>query len=151
MTECPLCRMDGDAVFWRGERFYALDAGSDDFPAFIRIVAREHVPEMTALAPEARRELRALLDAAEEEMIAALHPDKMNWAQFGNMVPHLHWHLTARWRDDAFYPECPWGPRRREVPAEVTAARRATALQLLPKLAARFTAVEAAGRLQPAP
>lgn len=138
MNECPLCAKRPEGAFWRGRRFYAIDAGSDDFPAFIRIVAVDHVPEMSALAPERRAELRALLDAAEEEMIAALHPDKMNWAQFGNMVPHLHWHLIARWRDDGWYPECPWGPRQRTVPKETTEARRRLMTTLLPRLAARL-------------
>ncbi|MDO5530419.1 HIT family protein [Sutterella sp.] len=145
MTQnCPLCAEKPEGEFWRGRRFYAIDAGSDDFPAFIRIVDREHSPEMTALTAQKRAELRALLDAAEEEMIAALHPDKMNWAQFGNMVPHVHWHLIARWRDDGFFPECPWGPRQRTVAPEITAERRALAKALLPKLAARLSEVESA-------
>lgn len=141
---CELCRADRPDVFWRGRRFYAIDAGGEDFPAFVRIVAVGHVPEMTALDPDARAELRRLLDAAEAAMIDGLCPDKMNWAQFGNMVPHLHWHLIARWRDDGFYPECPWGPRRRPTDAAKSAERRARFVKLLPEIAARLSAAEAA-------
>lgn len=137
---CPLCREKPVGEFWRGRHFYAVDAGSEDFPGYIRIVACEHVPEMSALAPALRRELRVLLDAAEEEMIAGLSPDKMNWAQFGNMVPHLHWHLIARWKDDGWFPECPWGPRQRAVDEALSRSRRKAAQDLLPKLAKRLSA-----------
>ena len=143
---CPLCSEKPAGEFWRGRHFYAIDAGNEDFPAYIRIVACDHMAEMSMLSPALKTELRALLDAAEDEMIAALAPDKMNWAQFGNMVPHLHWHLIARWKDDGWFPECPWGARQRPVAAELSKKRREEALELLPRLAKRFSEVE--GRFQ---
>lgn len=39
-----------------------------------------------------------------------LGPDKINLAQFGNQVPHLHWHLIPRWRTDPYFPESAWSP-----------------------------------------
>ncbi len=27
-------------------------------------------------------------------------PDLMNYVSFGNVVPHLHWHLVPRYRND---------------------------------------------------
>ena len=96
---------------------------------------------MSALGPKVRTHLWALLEAAEEVMRAKLSPDKMNLAQFGNMVPHLHWHLVARWRDDGWYPECPWGPKQREADAAKTAQRREAARAMLSELAAALSAV----------
>lgn len=58
-------------------------------------------------------------ETTEETMRDSLAPDKMNLAEFGNMVPHLHWHVIARWKDDGWYPECPWGTKQREVNAEI--------------------------------
>lgn len=141
MTDCVLCSPNPGSLIWKGRHFYALDAGSEDFPAFIRIVAQAHVPEVTDLAPEVRRYLWSLLETAEETMRAELSPDKMNWAQFGNMVPHLHWHLTARWRDDGWYPECPWGTRQRAADPEKMKARRAAFVKMLPLLAEKLAAV----------
>ena len=34
---------------------------------------------------------------------------QINLAAFGNMVPHLHWHIIPRWRDDKHFPEPIWG------------------------------------------
>lgn len=146
MTACPLCSHSVAGEFWRGRRFYAVDAGDDDFPAFIRIVALEHSAEMSNLSEKDRQTLRILLDTAEKTMIEALHPDKMNWAQFGNMVPHLHWHLIARWHDDGWFPECPWGPRQRSVPEAITRERRHQAKALLPQLAKVLSEAEASVR-----
>jgi diadenosine tetraphosphate (Ap4A) HIT family hydrolase len=41
-------------------------------------------------------------------------PDKINIAMFGNYVPHLHIHVMARFKNDAFFPESMWGKKQRE-------------------------------------
>jgi diadenosine tetraphosphate (Ap4A) HIT family hydrolase len=43
-----------------------------------------------------------------------LHPDKINLASFGNVVPHLHWHVIPRFEDDAHFPAPIWGKRKEE-------------------------------------
>lgn len=134
MSQCELCFPDNDRVLWKNDQFYVLNASSDLFPAYIRIVTIKHVPEMTDLPQEERQELRDLMDVCESLMRDVLHPDKVNWAQFGNMVPHLHWHLTARWRDDAVFPDNPWGKPVREVSEDVQQARKEAAELFLKRL-----------------
>jgi diadenosine tetraphosphate (Ap4A) HIT family hydrolase len=69
--------------------------------------------------------------AVEDAQRAVLNPLKINLASFGNMTPHLHWHVIPRWADDAHFPQPVWGSRQRESdPLELT-VRRA----LLPRLA----------------
>ena len=104
------------------------------FPCFLRVVSCRHVPEMSSLTSEERTELWGILNVVEEEIIKALRPHKVNLAQFGNMVPHLHWHVIARWQDDSHFPECPWGPVQRDVPADVQAERRRMTEALKPVL-----------------
>ena len=135
---CPLCTDRAKSEIWRNGNFYLIDAEDPAFPCFLRVVSCRHVPEMSSLTSEERTELWGILNVVEEEIIKALRPHKVNLAQFGNMVPHLHWHLIARWRDDGWYPECPWGPRQRTVPKETTEARRRLMTALLPRLAARL-------------
>lgn len=45
MAHCEFCTSQHQAEFWRGHYFYAIDASSNDFPGFIRIVAVDHVAE----------------------------------------------------------------------------------------------------------
>ena len=54
------------------------------------------------------------MDIIEREMLARFQPEKINIAQFGNYLPHLHWHVMARFKDDSFFPEPMWGKQQRE-------------------------------------
>jgi hypothetical protein len=36
---------------------------------------------------------------------------------FGNMTPHLHWHVIPRWQDDRHFPEPIWGAVHNAFPA----------------------------------
>lgn len=131
---CPLCTNHAQSEIWRNSNFYLIDAEDPKFPCYLRIVSCRHVPEMSSLTPEERIQLWDILNAVEKEIIKALHPHKVNLAQFGNMVPHLHWHVIARWRDDTHFPECPWGPAQRNVPEAIQSERRLRTEALKPVL-----------------
>jgi diadenosine tetraphosphate (Ap4A) HIT family hydrolase len=83
-------------------------------PGFCRVVWRAHVAEMTDLAPADRSHLFEVVMATEAALRVLMQPDKINLASFGNMVPHLHWHVIPRFRDDRHFPESVWGPAQRE-------------------------------------
>ena len=51
--------------------------------------------------------------ATERAVRRVVEPDKINLASFGNLVPHLHWHVIPRWRDDSHFPESIWGNAQR--------------------------------------
>lgn len=143
MNDCELCRSDPAKILWGNEWFYAVDAGTPDYPAYIRLISRRHVPEMSDLSDAEREYLWQLLDAAERTMRRCVQPDKINYAQFGNMVPHLHWHLIGRWRGDAAFPDNAWLPKVREVPEETARARSAAVQTFLKALPAALDAVGA--------
>ena len=58
--------------------------------------------------------LKAML-IVEKEMIAYYQPEKINIALFGNYVPHVHFHIMARFKEDSFFPEPMWGIKQREA------------------------------------
>jgi diadenosine tetraphosphate (Ap4A) HIT family hydrolase len=72
--------------------------------------------------------------ATERALRKALQPDKINLASLGNLVPHLHWHVIPRWRDDSHFPAPIWAaPQRTAVPHDIGAyddLRRAMATEL---------------------
>jgi len=106
---CPLCEGDGGELLWRGERLRVILAAEADHPAFLRVVWSAHVREMTDLPAPQRAELMAAVWAAEAALREVLNPHKINLASFGNVVPHLHWHVIARWGDDPHFPNPVWG------------------------------------------
>jgi diadenosine tetraphosphate (Ap4A) HIT family hydrolase len=59
-----------------------------------------------------------------------MDPDKVNLAALGNMVPHIHWHIIPRYKDDAFFPGSVWSARTQDVPKSALEVRRALAKQL---------------------
>ncbi|KQI25084.1 histidine triad (HIT) protein, partial [Campylobacter coli CVM 41963] len=51
----------------------------------------------------------------EKAMIEFYKPEKINIASFANYVPRVHFHIMARFKEDAFFPECMWGKQQREL------------------------------------
>ncbi|MBQ0936237.1 HIT family protein [Ideonella paludis] len=97
-----------------------LDA--PEFPAFYRVIWNDHVAELSDLTDAERARCMAAVVAVERVLRAALQPTKINLAALGNVVPHLHWHVIARFDWDAQFPQPIWGPRQRTP--EPSAAER---------------------------
>jgi diadenosine tetraphosphate (Ap4A) HIT family hydrolase len=89
---------------------HAQEAG---FPAFYRVVWQDHVREFSQLARPDRIACLDAVTAVEEAMLRHLRPAKVNLATLGNMVPHVHWHVVARFDWDSHFPGPPWGPSHR--------------------------------------
>jgi diadenosine tetraphosphate (Ap4A) HIT family hydrolase len=89
-----------------------LDA--PDFPAFYRVVWRAHVAEFTDLSLADRLHCMEAVAGVEQVLREMLAPTKINLASLGNVVPHLHWHVIARFADDSHFPQPIWGTRQRE-------------------------------------
>jgi diadenosine tetraphosphate (Ap4A) HIT family hydrolase len=47
-------------------------------------------------------------------MLSFFKPKKINIASFGNYMPHVHWHIMARFEEDSYFPEPMWGEKQRE-------------------------------------
>ena len=72
----------------------------------------------------------ALVFAVEEAIRHVMQPDKINLAALGNMVPHIHWHVIPRYKDDAYFPGSVWSSRTQESSKAALEARRALAAKL---------------------
>ena len=106
---CQLCREAGGEMLWQDELCRLVLVADADYPGFCRIIWKRHVAEMTDLDAAERRHLMAVVFAAESALRITARPDKVNLASLGNQVPHLHWHLIPRWRDDRHFPNPIWG------------------------------------------
>lgn len=111
---CPLCQEDGGELVARAERLRVIRVVDADYPGFYRVIWHHHVAELTDLLPAERRELMEAVATVEKLMRQHLQPIKINVASLGNMVPHLHWHLIARYTDDRHFPQPIWGEAQRD-------------------------------------
>jgi len=133
-----------------------LDA--PDFPAFYRVVWRAHVAEFSDLSPAERLHCMEAVTGVEQVLRDMLAPTKVNLASFGNVVPHLHWHVVARFAQDSHFPQPPWGTRQRE-PSPPIAERLARPLTMVDQsigvmlegVPARLVSIETSFHQPPAP
>ncbi len=115
VSDCELCEQDGGILLLRTEKFRVIRAVDVDHPAFYRVIWNEHVSEWTDLLPADRSDLMQAVAKVETVLREVLQPTKINLASLGNMVPHLHWHVIARYEWDARWPASIWAPKQRDV------------------------------------
>jgi diadenosine tetraphosphate (Ap4A) HIT family hydrolase len=134
---CDLCTLlaapvpvPEGALIWADHQLSVVAVDEPEYPGFTRVVWNAHVKEMTDLAPAERTRVMNAVWAVEAAQRAVMAPEKVNLASFGNMTPHVHWHVIPRYRDDAHFPNPTWAVAQRSSGPEVLAARRA----LLPAL-----------------
>ncbi|OZI33481.1 diadenosine tetraphosphate hydrolase [Bordetella genomosp. 5] len=137
---CPLCNEDGGTLLWRGAHLRVVEVDEPDYPGFARVIWQGHIPEMTSLSTHGREALMRAVWAVEQVQRDVLHPDKINLASLGNMVPHLHWHVIPRWREDRHFPAPIWAQPRAEADAGEAAwqTRRDDVIALLPRYRQRL-------------
>ena len=124
-TDCVLCREAGGLPVWQGAQLRVIRAQEAGFPAFYRVVWNAHVAEFSDLAAVDRVHCMEAVALVEQALRQHLSPTKVNIAALGNMVPHLHWHVVARFEWDSHFPGSVWAaaqrPRNGEREAEVAA------------------------------
>ena len=134
MTNCVLCKEDlkpeEGQLIWRGDDCRVILVNDPDLPGFCRVIWNRHVSEMTDLSYGERDHLMSLVFAVEEAVRHVMYPDKVNIAALGNMVPHIHWHIIPRYKDDAFFPGSTWSQRTQESPPSKLVERKQLAKEL---------------------
>lgn len=114
---CELCVSNGGRLLWRNAFCRIVSVADPDYPGFCRVILNRHVAEMTDLADDEQQELMRVVFAVEAVVREVVKPDKINLASLGNMVPHVHWHVIPRWREDRCFPNPIWAPAQREATA----------------------------------
>ena len=95
LGDLPLCR-----VLLMQERRY---------PWIILVPTYPDLTEITALSEADQSRLILESSSVARQMERHLMADKINVAAIGNLVPQLHWHVIARYRDDPAWPAPVWG------------------------------------------
>lgn len=130
MENCDLCRSIGGELLYQTAQLRVVLVDEPNYPGFCRVIWNSHVKEMTDLAPLQRQAVMQTVCKVEDVIRRVMQPEKINLASFGNMTPHVHWHVIPRFLDDAHFPQPVWGTQQREPAAATLDARRA----LLPML-----------------
>jgi diadenosine tetraphosphate (Ap4A) HIT family hydrolase len=111
---CVLCEQTGGLLVWQDAICRVVVPDEVDYPGFIRVIAQSHVREITDLAADQRDHLMAVVWRAERVLRDVMQPAKVNVASLGNAVPHVHWHVVARFETDAHFPGSIWSAAQRK-------------------------------------
>jgi diadenosine tetraphosphate (Ap4A) HIT family hydrolase len=136
-SDCALCTQAGGEVLWDDGFARVVLIGDADHPGYCRVILNAHRKEMTDLAETERARLMNTVLAVERALRELLEPEKINLASFGNMVPHLHWHIIPRFAGDPHFPNPVFGARQRDgarpLPADFVRSMRQQLAGLLEK------------------
>lgn len=118
-NSCPLCQTPGGTLIHQTPLWRVVRADEEtDFPAFYRVVWTPHVAELSDLTTLHQIECMRVVTAVEQALREQLQPTKINIASLGNVVPHLHWHVIARFAWDSRFPSPVWAQAQRDNDAQ---------------------------------
>jgi len=111
---CELCDNPGGELVWQNALCRVVRVDDPDYPGFCRVILNQHLKEMADLSDSDRNAFMRVVFAVEQALTILMRPDKINLASLGNLVPHVHWHVIPRFRDDPHFPQPIWGARARD-------------------------------------
>lgn len=82
---------------------------------WLKIFTNKEIKEFSQCDSETKLEIFRCLDVIEKQMLKYFDVKKINIASFGNYMPHVHFHIMARFEEDSYFPEPMWGKIQREA------------------------------------
>ncbi len=100
------------------------------FPWLILIPRKQNLTEIIDLNTQERMILMEEISLLSDVLMKVFSPDKLNVAALGNIVPQLHVHIIARYKNDIAWPESTFGKAKKAY----TTAERLDIMDALIKL-----------------
>jgi diadenosine tetraphosphate (Ap4A) HIT family hydrolase len=100
------------------------------FPWVILVPRIAGARELIDLDEGDQRLLLGEIDRVSRALESLVHPDKLNVAALGNVVPQLHVHVIARFANDAAWPSPVWDRGERVAYGERERTQRIAALRV---------------------
>lgn len=100
------------------DKLIYIEIHESDIP-WLKIFTKVNRKEFSECSREEKTVIWNTLDVIEKMMLEYYKPEKINIASFGNMLPHVHWHIMARFKNDSHFPEPMWGVKQRESSLEL--------------------------------
>lgn len=109
----------------------ALLMNDAQYPWLILVPRREDVSELFQLSRIDQQSLLEEVNSVAAALAGHFSADKMNIAALGNVVPQLHLHIIARFREDSAWPRPVWGVQPVQPYAEAALRERLQELEAL--------------------
>ena len=94
------------------DRHLFIEVEKSEIP-WLKVFTKEPFCEFSDVPFKIKLQLLSKLDIIERELISYYKPKKINIASFGNYMPHVHFHIMARFENDSYFPDPMWGKKQR--------------------------------------
>lgn len=81
---------------------------------WLKIFTQKTIKEFSFCDEKLQLHILKTINLIEKEMLNSFRCDKINISSFGNYVPHVHFHIQGRFKNDSYFPEPTWGKKQRE-------------------------------------
>lgn len=105
--ECVFCQKlaewqatSSQEVLWDFPQSVVILGNWQYYHGYCLLIGRRHATELTQLSQEERGAFMEELCLVARAIEDCFRPLKLNYELLGNQVPHLHWHLFPRYRED---------------------------------------------------
>lgn len=110
-TQCQVCEKK-----WPNEDYFIAEfthskvyLHEDQFlPGWSVLILKQHATELFQLTNQLRHELIDEVNHLAQALQQAFQAVKINYSLLGNLVPHIHWHITPRLTNDPAPLEAPF-------------------------------------------
>jgi len=110
-------RLDESSFFIEDWNLCRVSLRNDKtYPWLYLVPRRDGVREIYDLAAPDQLQLIREISRASQALNILYKADKINTAALGNMVPQLHVHIFARFKDDPAWPRPVWAVQQDEIP-----------------------------------
>ncbi len=107
MSDCAICRQielirqgTHPGFVAELEAGYVIAGEYQYFRGYALFLCRRCIPELHLLDREFKIKFLEELTYVSEAVDDGFHPHKINYELLGNQVPHIHWHLFPRHKND---------------------------------------------------
>ena len=109
MNSCVICNDRFEIIIHTNLVCRVILVDDKYYPGYLQVVLNKHIKELTDLTPSDSKIVFDTIWQTELQLRKIFNPDKINIASLGNMVPHLHWHIIPRFKNDRHFPNSIWG------------------------------------------
>jgi len=117
-------RLDESSLFIEDWPLCRVALKNDTTWPWLYLVPRhDGIREIYELTTADQAQLVKEISLASRALKELYQPDKINTAALGNMVPQLHIHVFARFKNDPAWPKPVWAVQQDEIPYTEKTAR----------------------------
>lgn len=111
---CAICNATEGEILWSNTIIRVVLLDHPDYKGYCRVELIKHTKEMTDLDESLQLNIMRSVFKVEEILRKIFNPEKINLASLGNKMPHIHWHIIPRFKEDPHFPNSHWGEKLRE-------------------------------------